>query len=96
MLMIDNPHLETRREIFGGEPVIKGTRLTCKAVLGRVAGGETIDDLCADYHPLPREAIEAAISYARNHPTADEDAEGKPWRPRPNDPVREHSPGPTT
>ncbi len=61
-------YLESRADILGGEPVIKGTRITCRSVLGRIEDGDTIDDLCAEYDSIPRAAFEAAIRYARTHP----------------------------
>ncbi len=37
--------IETDPEVKGGEPVIRGTRLTARAVQARLANGDTIDDL---------------------------------------------------
>ena len=73
-------HLESREDILGGEPVIKGTRITCRSVLGRIESGDTFDDLCEDYGGLPRAAFEAAATYARAHPPRGRPAKGKPWR----------------
>lgn len=73
-------HLESREDILGGEPVIKGTRITCRSVLGRIKDGDTIDDLCEDYDNIPRAAFEAAATYARTHPPRGRPAQGKPWR----------------
>lgn len=73
-------HLSSDPEIFGGEPVITGTRITCRSVLGRVSGGETLDELAEDYPEIPREAFEAAEIYARTHPPRGRPESGKPWR----------------
>lgn len=73
-------YLESREDVLGGEPVIKGTRITCRSVLGRIKGGDTIDDLRSDYDDIPRAAFEAAITYARAHPPRGRPAKGKPWR----------------
>lgn len=73
-------YLESREDILGGEPVIKGTRITCRSVLGRIEDGDTIDDLCEDYDQIPRTAFEAAITYARTHPPRGRPTKGKPWR----------------
>ncbi len=67
-------------EIFGGEPIIKGTRITCQSVLGRIEGGETLDDLTEDYPEIAKEAFEAALIYARTHPARGRPSSGKPWR----------------
>ena len=65
-------------EIKGGTPVIRGTRMTVYAVLGRIDHGETIDDILADNPDLTREALEAAINYARAHPLVGRPG-GRPW-----------------
>ena len=79
-------YLEARRDflavdpgIFGGEPILKGTRITCQSVLGRIEGGETLDDLVADYPEISKEGFEAALVYARTHPPRGRPS-GKPWR----------------
>jgi uncharacterized protein (DUF433 family) len=56
--------------IKGGIPIIAGTRIDAYSVEQRLDGGETIDDLIADYPEIPREAFEAASRYAREHPRA--------------------------
>ena len=73
-------YLESRKEVFGGEPVIKGTRITCRSVLGKLQGGETINDLIADYPGIPRKAFEAAVTYAKTHPRRGRPSTGKSWR----------------
>jgi uncharacterized protein (DUF433 family) len=42
--------------------------MTVYSVLGRVNHGGTIDDILAENPDLPREALEAAVTYARTHP----------------------------
>ncbi|OOY08235.1 hypothetical protein BMI89_12030 [Thioclava sp. F36-7] len=49
-------------------PVIKGTRITCRSVLVRLGDGDTLDDLCEEHPSIPREAFEGAATYARTHP----------------------------
>ncbi len=75
-----NRHLTSDPEILGGEPIVKGTRITCQSVLGRVNGGETLDDLVEDYPEVSREAFDAALVYARTHPPRGRPSSGKPWR----------------
>lgn len=70
--------LETDPEVKGGEPVIRGTRLTARAVLARLAGGDSISDLADDYPDIAPAAFEVAALYARTHPLR-----GRPPRPRP-------------
>lgn len=67
-------------EIFGGVPIIKGTRIPVYAVSGRLADGDTMDDLIEDYPDVPRDAFIAANIYARTHPERGRPvAAGRPW-----------------
>jgi uncharacterized protein (DUF433 family) len=65
-------------EVMGGTPVIRGTRMTVYSVLGRIEHGESIEDILSDNPDLRREAIEAAIIYARTHPLVGRPG-GRPW-----------------
>ena len=58
-------HIVVNPAIKGGTPVIRGTRMTVHSVLGRVDGGEALDDVAEDNPDLAREALEAAVVYAR-------------------------------
>lgn len=69
--------IETAEGVQGGRPVIRGTRLTVSAICGRLAGGDTIDDLVGDYPDIPREAFETADLFGRTHPPV-----GRPARTR--------------
>jgi len=64
--------------IKGGTPVIRGTRITVYAILGRVEHGDTVEDILAENPDLARDAIEAAIIYARTHPLIGRPG-GRPW-----------------
>ena len=48
------------------------------SVLGRIDHGDTIDEIAGDNPDIPREALEAAIVYARAHPLVVRPG-GKPW-----------------
>lgn len=69
--------LESDPEVKGGEVVLRGTRLTARAVLARLAGGDSLSDLEADYPDIDPAAFEVAALYARTHPLR-----GRPPRPR--------------
>jgi uncharacterized protein (DUF433 family) len=71
-------HIVVDDEIKGGTPVIRGTRITVYAILGRIDHGETIEDILDDYPNLTREAVEAAVAYARAHPFVARPG-GRPW-----------------
>jgi uncharacterized protein (DUF433 family) len=60
--------IEHNSEIKGGLPVIKGTRMSVYSVHGRIDHGDSIEDVLEDNPDLPREAIEAALAYARANP----------------------------
>ena len=50
--------------ICGGKPVIRGTRIMVKNILGMIAGGYTIKDVCTAYPELTPEMVQAALEYA--------------------------------
>jgi uncharacterized protein (DUF433 family) len=52
------------REICGGEPVFKGTRVTLRTVLASLAAGDSAEDILADFPSLKDEDIRAAIAFA--------------------------------
>jgi uncharacterized protein (DUF433 family) len=72
-------YIEINPEIKGGTPVIRGTRMTVYSVLGRVDGGDTIDEILEENPDLERAALEAAVVYARAHPFVGRPG-GKPWK----------------
>lgn len=50
--------------ICGGEPVFKGTRVTLRTVLASLAGGDSAEDVLADFPSLTAADIQAAIAFA--------------------------------
>ena len=52
------------REICGGEPVFKGTRVTLRTVLASLAAGDTSERILNDFPSLKLEDIQAAIAFA--------------------------------
>ncbi|MBI2303594.1 MAG: DUF433 domain-containing protein [Chloroflexi bacterium] len=50
-------------EIMGGKPVIKGTRVPVQVVIGSLAGGMTVEEVCREYR-LAQEDVLAALAYA--------------------------------
>ncbi len=72
-------HITSHPDILGGTPVITGTRITVYAVLGRLQGGDSVDDLVEDYPEVPREAFMAAELYAKAHPLRGRPSD-RPWR----------------
>lgn len=50
-------------QIQGGRPVIRGTRVPVRVVVGSLAGGDSIDEVCEGYG-ITREDLQAALAYA--------------------------------
>ena len=71
-------HIEVNADVMGGTPVIRGTRMTVYAVLGRLDHGDSVEDILDDNPHLSREAIEAAAHHARTHPLIGH-PEGRAW-----------------
>jgi uncharacterized protein (DUF433 family) len=71
-LIVEDP------EILGGTPVIRGTRVSVYSILGRLTGGDGIEDILEDHPNLSREAVETAAIYARSHPLIGRPG-GRPW-----------------
>jgi uncharacterized protein (DUF433 family) len=63
--------IECNPGVMMGKPVIAGTRITVELILEKLEAGETIEQIL-DAHPrLTREAILAAIGFARQALRAD-------------------------
>jgi uncharacterized protein (DUF433 family) len=45
------------RDLLGGKPVIRGTRLSVAFVLACMAEGMTIEEIGETYAPIPRESV---------------------------------------
>jgi uncharacterized protein (DUF433 family) len=52
------------RGICGGEPIFKGTRVTLRTVLASLAGGDSSDEILADFPSLTADDINSAIAFA--------------------------------
>jgi uncharacterized protein (DUF433 family) len=57
------PGVTADPQVAFGKPVIAGTRVPVVLVLGQLAGGLTIGELCAQYD-LTQEQVFAAMRYA--------------------------------
>ena len=51
-------------KICSGKPVIRGTRIMVRNILGMVAGGYTVDRILSAYPELTQEMVQAALKYA--------------------------------
>ena len=52
------------REVCGGEPVFKGTRVLLRTVLASLAEGDSVEDILRDFPTLRSEDVRAAIAFA--------------------------------
>lgn len=50
--------------ICGGEPVIKGTRVTIRTILASLAEGASIADIITDFPTLTEDDVRAVIAFA--------------------------------
>ena len=72
-------HIVRDPNICGGEPVIKGTRVTLRTILASLAEGASTDEILADFPTLTDEDVRAVIAFAAA--SAEEDL---PLPPIPN------------
>lgn len=55
--------ITTDPQIVGGKPVIHGTRVPVRVIVGSLAGGDSKDDVCTGYG-ITREDVRPALAYA--------------------------------
>jgi uncharacterized protein (DUF433 family) len=56
--------IEVNSDICAGKPVIRGTRIMVRNILGMVAGGYTVERILMAYPDLTCEDVNAALEYA--------------------------------
>ena len=59
-----NNRIEINAAVCHGRPVVRGTRIMVSQVLGAFAGGDTVEDVLADYPSLTAEDIQAVFAFA--------------------------------
>jgi uncharacterized protein (DUF433 family) len=59
-----NRYFERRREVCGGELVVKGTRVPVRTLLASLAEGATAEEILADFPTVTREALQAVVAFA--------------------------------
>ena len=59
-------HIEARRDVMGGKPVIKGTRITVEIILDWLAAGWSEQEIFENYPRLTPEALKAVFAFARH------------------------------
>jgi len=64
-LIISDPN------VMMGKPVVAGTRITVELILEKLSAGETIEQILQAHPRLTREAIHAALAFAKEALRAD-------------------------
>ena len=57
--------------VMMGKPVIAGTRITVESILGRLAAGETVEQVLEAHPRLNEDAVRAALAFAADALRAD-------------------------
>lgn len=57
-------YFERRKEVCGGELVVKGTRVTVRTLLASFAEGATVEEVQADFPTVSKDALRAVIAFA--------------------------------
>jgi uncharacterized protein (DUF433 family) len=56
--------ITANREVLGGKPIIRGTRISVEFILELLASGVAEGEILQDYPHLTREDIHACLEYA--------------------------------
>jgi uncharacterized protein (DUF433 family) len=64
-------YIVSDKSVCGGQPVIRGTRVTLRTVLASLAEGDSIEEILQAFPTLSNEAVRAVIAYAAS--SAEED-----------------------
>jgi uncharacterized protein (DUF433 family) len=64
-------YIVSDKSICGGQPVIRGTRVTLRTVLASLADGDSIEEILKSFPTLSNEAVRAVIACAAS--SAEED-----------------------
>lgn len=59
-----NEYFERRREVCGGELVVKGTRVTVRTLLASLAEGAAEEAILADFPTVTPDGLRAVMAFA--------------------------------
>jgi uncharacterized protein (DUF433 family) len=65
-------------QVCGGEPVLRGTRVTLRTVLASLAEGATVAEIVGDFPTLQEDDVRAAIAFAAESAAEDLPVPGLP------------------
>ena len=57
-------HILRDQNICGGEPVIKGTRVSIRTILASLADGDTIEEIVEAFPTISADDVRAVIAFA--------------------------------
>jgi uncharacterized protein (DUF433 family) len=57
------PHIERKPGVVGGEPIVRGTRTTVRAIAGYYQMGKTVDEILSTLRHLTQAQVHAALAY---------------------------------
>ncbi len=59
-----NDRIEMNPAVCHGKPVVRGTRVLVSQILGALSGGDSIQDVLADYPSVSAEDLSAVFAFA--------------------------------
>jgi uncharacterized protein (DUF433 family) len=59
-----NQYITRNPKICGGEPIIRGTRVTIRTILASLAEGASIEEILDDFPTLRKDDIIATVAFA--------------------------------
>ena len=59
-----NDHIGRDPSVCGGEPVVKGTRVTVRTILASLAEGASTKEILKDFPTLSADDVRAVIAFA--------------------------------
>jgi len=62
-----HPHIVRRSNISGGEPIIRGTRISARHIVERIQAGQSVNDILAALPHLTAAQVYAALAYYHDH-----------------------------
>ena len=77
-----HPYIVRRPTVSGGEPIIRGTRISVRHLVERIQAGQSIEDILAALPHLTAAQVYAALSYYHDHQSEMDQLieEGRPER----------------
>jgi len=62
-----HPHIIRRPDVSGGEPIIRGTRISVRHIVERIRAGQSVDDILVALPHLTATQVYDALSYYYDH-----------------------------